>query len=284
MIKPMLKYRGGKQRELSEIAPFVPDNYNRYVEPFFGGGALYFFLEPERAIINDLNDGLMDFYKGVRDDFPSLQSELVQMHDTYEKNRKEFEALKRMHPDNRVPDANESEYYRIRDMFNGLSERKFSWAALYFYINKTAYSGMIRYNKNGEYNVPYGRYKHLNIDGITEAHSALLKRSEVMSGDYQEVFNLCKPDDFVFLDPPYDCIFSDYGNPELGGAFSHAEHKRLAQSFFDLPCRALLVIGKTDLTEQLYGNHIVHEYEKSYAVNIRNRFKSESMHILVSNR
>ena len=70
----MLKYRGGKQRELSEIAPFVPDNYNRYVEPFFGGGALYFFLEPERAIINDLNDGLMNFYRGVRDDFPSLQA------------------------------------------------------------------------------------------------------------------------------------------------------------------------------------------------------------------
>ena len=143
---------------------------------------------------------------------------------------------------------------------------------------------MIRYNKNGEFNVPYGRYKHLNTACVTKEHSRLLQGAEVFTGDYQSVFDMCTEDDFVFLDPPYDCVFSDYGNPELGGAFSEEEHRRLACAFFDLPCKALLVIGKTDLTESLYGKSIIHEYDKKYAVNIRNRFKSVSKHILVTNQ
>lgn len=282
-MKPMLKYRGGKNREIPELLRFVPTEYARYVEPFFGGGALYFYLEPKCAIINDLNKGLMDFYRGVRDDWATLHDELSQLQAAYERNRADFERLKASSPEVRVPDKNEDEYYRLRDMFNGLREPEYSWAALYYYINKTAYSGMIRYNKNGEYNVPYGRYKHLNGDLVTLQHSELLKRAELFSGDYQAIFDICREDDFVFLDPPYDCVFSDYGNPELGGGFSAAEHRRLADSFFKLPCYSLLVIGKTDLTMELYGDFVVHEYEKSYAVNIRNRFKSESKHILVTN-
>lgn len=283
-MKPMLKYRGGKQRELSQIKQYIPEKYDRYVEPFFGGGALYFDLQPKESIINDLNAGLMRFYAGVRDNFDTVAADLALLHGEYEANRKAFDELKAKFPDERVLDANEDVYYQIRDMFNGLKAPKYSWAALYFYINKTAYSGMIRYNKSGEYNVPYGRYKHLNVSGVTESHSELLKRTQLFCGDYQKIFDLCSPNDFVFLDPPYDCVFSDYGNPELGGSFSEEEHERLASAFFDLPCEALLVIGKTDLTERLYGRNIVHEYAKSYAVNIRNRFKAGSQHILVSNR
>ncbi len=283
-MKPMLKYRGGKQRELVEIIPFIPESYDRYIEPFFGGGALFFHLEPQKAIINDLNKSLMSFYSGVRNDYPTLSKELLCLHEEYEENRRQYEELKSQNPDERVHDANEDRYYEIRDMFNGLKKSQYSSAALYFYINKTAYSGMIRYNKNGEYNVPYGRYKHLSVSGVTKAHSELLQRAEVMTGDYQRVFDLCTENDFVFLDPPYDCVFSDYGNPELGGSFSSEEHRRLSKAFFDLPCPGLLVIGKTELTEELYGDCIIHEYEKSYSVNIRNRFKSESKHILVSNK
>lgn len=279
----MLKYRGGKSRELSELVNYVPNEYERYFEPFFGGGALYFHLEPEQAIINDLNSGLMGFYEGVRNDFSRLSDELSAMQQLYDANRDEYEALKRASPEARVLDKNEAEYYRIRDMFNGITKREFSWAALYFYINKTSYSGMIRYNKNGEFNVPYGRYKRFNTSCVSEGHSSLLKKAQIISGDYQNAFDMCKEGDFVFLDPPYDCVFSDYGNPELAGSFSAAEHKRLADAFFSLPCKGLLVIGKTELTEALYRGHIVREYEKKYAVNIRNRFKAASMHMLVTN-
>jgi DNA adenine methylase len=279
----MLKYRGGKSREISEILPFIPLRYERYLEPFFGGGALYFHLTPQKALINDLNSRLMGFYRGVRDDFSTLNGELATLERQYVTNREIFDAEKKRNPTDRVHDPNESLYYRIRDMYNGKTKAEYSEAALYYFINKIAYSGMIRYNGNGEYNVPYGRYRHLNTGVVTRAHSALLETAEIQSGDYQAVFDACGPDDFVFLDPPYDCVFSDYGNWEIRDGFNEKEHRRLQEAFYRLPCRALMVIGRTELTFGLYGDSIVHEYEKAYAVNIRNRFKSGGTHVLVAN-
>ncbi|MBE5024202.1 Dam family site-specific DNA-(adenine-N6)-methyltransferase [Olsenella sp. DSM 107455] len=281
-MKPMLKYRGGKSREIPEILPYAPSQYNRYVEPFFGGGAMYFYLEPKHALINDLNKPLMDFYLGVRDDYSHLRKELDELEAKYTENRDAFDALKAMMPDECVPDDNEALYYRVRDMFNNKTGG-YSAAAVYFFINKTAYSGMIRYNKQGEFNVPYGRYKRFNTKVVSRAHSQLLKNAEIMCGDYEEVFKRCRADDFVFLDPPYDCIFSDYGNKETRDGFNEREHRRLAEAYFKLPSKALMVIGHTDLTHELYRDNIVHEYAKSYAVNIRNRFKSSGKHILVAN-
>ena len=94
---------------------------------------------------------------------------------------------------------------------------------------------------------------------------------------------MAKPDDFIFLDPPYDCVFNDYGNIEMENGFDENEHRRLAADFRKLPCRALMIIGKTPLTEELYGDFIVDEYHKSYAVNIRNRFSNDGKHIIVTN-
>jgi DNA adenine methylase len=279
----MVKYRGGKSKELNQLMPFVPDTFSRYVEPFLGGGALYFALEPKNAVINDINSKLMGFYSGVRDNFCGVMAELLFLEQQYEKNRKEFEQLKCHAPGERVPDANEGLYYHVRDMYNGKAQKKYSDAALYYFINKTAYSGMIRHNKRGEYNVPYGRYKNFNTRIINEKHSELLKKAELSAVDYQVVFDRAEPDDFVFLDPPYDCVFSDYGNPETPDGFNEAQHRRLADAFYRLPCKALMVIGKTPLTHELYRNSIVDEYAKLYAVNIRNRFKSASQHILIAN-
>lgn len=281
-MKPMIKYRGGKSREISEMLPYVPSEYERYVEPFFGGGAMYFHLAPKSALINDLNKPLMEFYRGVRDDYQNLRKELDELEAEYSKNREAFEALKALTPDERVPDENEDFYYRMRDMFNGKTGG-YSPAAVYYFINKTAYSGMIRYNKRGEYNVPYGRYKKLNSKLVSEDHSRLLQTADIMCGDYEDVFKLCDEKDFVFLDPPYDCIFSDYGNEEIRDGFNEREHRRLAEAYYRLPSRALMVIGLTDLTYELYKDSIVYEYEKSYTVNIRNRFKSSGKHILVTN-
>lgn len=282
-MKPMIKYRGGKSKEIPHIIWHVPRFSGRYVEPFFGGGALFFHLEPRKAIINDINAKLMDFYRGVRDDYPRLRKELDEIEGIYAHYRKDFEDLKKKNPDERVEDKNEALYYELRAMFNHLVPKKYSDALLYYYINKTAYSGMIRYNARGEFNVPFGRYAHLNTHLVTKSHSQLLQRAEIFNGDYSEIFNMCKSDDFVFLDPPYDCIFSDYGNEEYKEGFSEDSHRKLAQDFINLPCKALMVIGRTPLTEELYGKYIVDEYEKNYAVNIRNRFKSAATHIVIAN-
>lgn len=282
-MKPMIKYRGGKSKEIPHIMGHVPRFSGRYVEPFFGGGALFFYLEPRQAIINDVNTKLIEFYRGVRDNFIELRKELDDIEILYADNRKIFEELKSLHPEERVEDKNEELYYRLRDMFNGTIDKEYSEALLYYYINKTAYSGMIRYNARGEFNVPFGRYKHLNTKSVTLSHSMLLQRAEVFNTDYSDIFNMCRDDDFVFLDPPYDCVFSDYGNEEYKDGFNEDNHRQLAIDFANLPCKALMIIGRTPMTEELYRGYIVDEYEKSYAVNIRNRFKSAATHIVVAN-
>lgn len=282
-MKPLIKYRGGKSKEIPQIVAHIPEFSGRYIEPFFGGGALYFYLQPEKAIINDINVKLMDFYRGVRDYYPELRRELDELQELYELNRRDFDALKQKNPNERVEDKNEAIYYRMRDMFNGLCDKEYSDALLYFFINKTAYSGMIRYNAKGEFNVPFGRYRNLNTQLVTQAHSNLLKTADIHSEDYSKIFEQANEDDFVFLDPPYDCVFSDYGNEEYKDGFNDRCHIKLAEDFRKLPCRALLVIGKTPLTEKLYGDLIVAEYPKTYSVNIRNRFKAAANHILVAN-
>tara|TARA_R110000868_G_scaffold248285_2_gene504788 strand:- start:257 stop:1165 length:909 start_codon:yes stop_codon:yes gene_type:complete len=282
-MKPLVKYRGGKSKEIPHIIKHIPEFKGKYIEPFFGGGALFFYLEPKKAIINDINSKLMDFYNGVKNDYDKLEKELIEIGEIYKVNRKKFELLKKQTPEKRVKDDNETLYYQIREMFNGLSDKKYSEALLYFFINKTAYSGMIRYNSKGEFNVPYGRYANLNTSLVTEYHSRLLSNTEIYNFDYQNIFEMAEEDDFMFLDPPYDCVFSDYGNVEHKDGFNEENHTTLADNFRELKCKALMVIGRTPLTEKLYGDMIVDEYGKSYAVNIRNRFKSAAKHILISN-
>lgn len=282
-MKPMIKYRGGKSKEIPYIRRHLPRFTGRYIEPFFGGGALFFFLEPRQSIVNDVNSKLIDFYRGVRNDYTNLRKELDGIEMLYAGNRKDFESLKVIHPDERVEDKNEELYYRLRGMFNGTVDKEYSDALLYYYINKTAYSGMIRYNARGEFNVPFGRYKHFNTKSVTLSHSKLLQQAELFNLDYSDIFNMCREDDFVFLDPPYDCVFSDYGNEDYKDGFNEGNHKKLAKDFVNLPCKALMVIGRTPLTAELYKGYIVDEYEKNYAVNIRNRFKSSARHIVVAN-
>lgn len=282
-MKPIIKYRGGKSKEIPQILPHIPHFTGRYFEPFFGGGALFFHLAPNNAVINDINKNLIDFYNEVKNNYPKMREELSELEAVYIQNREAFDKLKSQYPNDRVRDDNEELYYKIRDMYNGLCNNEFSFGTIYYFINKTAYSGMIRYNANGQFNVPYGRYKNFNTSLLTQEHHNLLKQTEIYNCSYEDMFALAENDDFFFLDPPYDCIFSDYGNESMKDGFGEDRHRRLAEDFKNLQCQALMVIGKTKLTQELYGDFVIAEYEKSYAVNIRNRFKSESKHILVAN-
>lgn len=282
-MNPVLKYRGGKSREIPSFLRYIPDDFDRYIEPFFGGGAVYFYLEPDNAILNDVNQRLMTFYTQLKNQYPLMREQLDEIQTVYERNQAEFRQLKAQSPDERVANANEDLYYRMRNQFNHLENPEYLDGVIYFFINKTAYSGMIRYNNNGEYNVPFGRYPNLNTRLVTQQHSDLLQGAELLNLDYSEVFNMAGEEDFIFLDPPYDCVFNDYGNIDMMNGFDEAEHRRLAADFRNLPCRALMIIGKTPLTEELYGDYIFDEYYKNYAVNIKNRFKNDKMHIVVKN-
>lgn len=281
-MNPVLKYRGGKSREIPRFLQYIPNDFNRYIEPFWGGGAVYFYLEPDNAIINDVNKRLVTFYQQLRNSYPEMRLQLDALQRQYEANQSKFKRSNALSPDGRVPNANEDLYYRMRQLFNH-PDNTFLDGVLYFFINKTAYSGMIRYNNNGEYNVPFGRYPNLNTRLVTPQHSELLQRAEIFNVDYHQIFNMAQEDDFMFLDPPYDCVFNDYGNIDMMNGFDEAEHRRLAADFRNLPCRALMIIGKTPLTEELYGEYIFDEYYKNYSVNIKNRFNNDKMHIVVKN-
>lgn len=281
-MKPILKYRGGKTKEIKFFKKYIP-KFDTYIEPFFGGGAVYFYLEPEKAIINDINHRLIEFYVDLVKEYVKTRKELDFLEKEYKINRTAFEEKKRQYPDEKVPDANEHIYYEIRDMFNKKIDPQYTYATIYYYINKMAYSGMIRYNKAGEYNVPYGRYKNFNTHLLTDNHYDLLKTAKIMNTDYVKAFKLAKPNDFIFLDPPYDTTFSEYGNEAFTGDFGEDEHRRLAEDFKNLSCKAMMIIGETELTDELYSSYIKDKYFKKYSVNIRNRFKSSASHLIITN-
>lgn len=281
-MNPILKYSGGKTKEIKFFKKYIP-KFDTYIEPFFGGGAVYFYLEPEKAIINDINYRLIEFYVDLVKEYAKTRKELDFLGKEYKINRTAFEEKKRQYPDEKVPDANEHIYYEIRDMFNKEIDPQYTYATIYYYINKTAYSGMIRYNKAGEYNVPYGRYKNFNTHLLTDNHYNLLKTAKIMNTDYVKAFKLAKPNDFIFLDPPYDTTFSEYGNDVFTGDFGEDEHRRLAEDFKNLSCKAMMIIGETELTDELYSSYIKDKYLKKYSVNIRNRFKSSASHLIITN-
>lgn len=281
-MKPILKYRGGKSKEIPLIQQYIPRNYTRYIEPFFGGGAVYFHLEKENSIINDINFRLIEFYKDVRDNYDKIRSELNELQRIYETNQKEYEELKAQNPDIRVENKNEELFYKIRNLFNNNRTGEYRNSTIYFFINKTAYSGMIRYNRKGEFNVPYGRYKNFNTQLLKKEHSQLLQTANIYNTSYENIFDMATEDDFMFLDPPYDCEFTDYGN---GVEFTVEDHIALSDAFKNLRCRALMIVSKTALMERLYKEFIVEDatYEKIYGVNIRNRFNREAQHLIIAN-
>lgn len=146
-MKPIIKYRGGKSKEIKYFLQFIPRDYDRYVEPFAGGAALYFYLEPQLALINDINSKLIDFYLAVQNNYEQLKKELVNLESVYHSNQIEYEVLKQSEVvPGFVENKNEALYYLLRDMYNGKIEKKYLDATLYYFINKTSYSGMLRFN------------------------------------------------------------------------------------------------------------------------------------------
>lgn len=144
-MNPIIKYRGGKSKEIPSFSAYIPEEYDTYYEPFVGGGAVFFHLQPERAVIGDVNEKVINFYRELQGNYQVAREQLDELQTLYEANRREFDRLKTLTPDDRVLDNNEELYYRIRDMFNHRIPSEYLDAVIYYFINKTAYSGMIRY-------------------------------------------------------------------------------------------------------------------------------------------
>ena len=193
LLSPILKWVGGKRQLLSEIIPLIDESCDNYVEPFIGGGAVLFRLQPKKAIINDYNTELINVYRTVRDDLDGLVA-LLKEHEKY--NSSDY-------------------YYEVRALdrtpdFDKMSNSE--KAARIIYLNKTCYNGLYRVNSLGQFNSPYGKYKNPNIvnEVVLRAISKYLNRNEISirSGDYKDVLNDIEKNSFVYLDPPYIPISS----------------------------------------------------------------------------
>lgn len=179
--EPILKWAGGKRQLLSELLPLVPDYNGKYIEPFVGGGALFFALAPENAVLSDCNEELIELYKAVKREPQNVIKALKVMKNT------------------------EREYYRIRSL-DWKNMTKAQAAARMIFLNKTGFNGLYRVNLQGGFNVPYGKntkVQFCNPEQINVASKAL-RRKKLVCGDYRKVLEkYAEPGDFIFLDPPY---------------------------------------------------------------------------------
>ena len=182
--KPFIKWAGGKRQIIKELTDSLPKNYNRYFEPFIGGGALFFAVRPKNAYISDINPELINLYNMVKNNTHSLIKDLRRYKNT------------------------ETEFYKIRNLDRTPDYKNLTnieKAGRFIYLNKTCYNGLYRTNSKGQFNAPYGFYKNPNI--IDEQNlkicSELLKETEIGLSDFSNIENKIKTHDFVYFDPPY---------------------------------------------------------------------------------
>lgn len=190
LVIPFVKWVGGKRQLLDEIIPLLPKHFTTYCEPFLGGGAVLFSIQPSKAIVSDLNIDLITAYEVIRDDVEAL-----------------IESLKKH--------ENTTEYfYAVRDMdmdktsYQALS--RIEKASRLIYLNKTCFNGLFRVNSSGEFNSPFGHYKNPNIvnEPVLRAVSKYFNASSITfySEDFSETLSRIGKGGFVYLDPPYNPI------------------------------------------------------------------------------
>ena len=235
IVKPILKWAGGKTQMLGDLLPKVPKSYGRYIEPFFGGGAMFFALQPENAIIADSNPELINMYRQVAENVDEVISCL-----------KKYENSSEM-------------FYAVREQ-DWMCLSKSEAAARTIFLNRTCFNGLYRVNKQGKFNVPYGKYTNPRIcdeEGLKAASEAL-KKAEILCGDYLLVLDhYAQAGDFVFLDPPYLPI-SEYADFKryTKEQFYEEDHIELAKMIIRLQergCHVVLTNSNHPLVHELYA-------------------------------
>lgn len=233
--KPILKWAGGKTQMLGDLLPKVPSSYGRYIEPFLGGGAMFFALQPEQAVIADSNPELINLYRQVANHVDDVVCQL-----------KKYENTQEM-------------FYAVRGQdWTMLPEAEA--AARTIFLNKTCFNGLYRVNKKGRFNVPFGKYKNPKIcdeEGL-KAASAALKKAEIVCGDYLLVLeHYAQPGDFVFLDPPYLPIseYSDFKRytKEQFYEEDHVELAKMVKTLHERGCHVILTNSNHPLVHELYA-------------------------------
>ena len=180
--KPILKWAGGKTQLLQPLLAVVPNGYRRYIEPFLGGGALFFAMRAEKAVLGDSNPELVNLYQCVRDRVPKVIKKLKSL------------------------EVSERRFYELRGLAFDELTPEFA-AARTIYLNRTCFNGLYRVNRKGHFNVPFGRYRAPVVcqEEALVAASRALCNADILLGDYRDTLRAAGPGegDFIYLDPPY---------------------------------------------------------------------------------
>lgn len=255
LVTPVLKWVGGKRQLLDTLRPLLPKTINKYCEPFIGGGAMLFDLQPKKALVNDINSDLILVYTVIRDNVNELIHRLEQFENTSEM----FYAV-------RDWDRNLEKYEALSDV-----ER----AARVIYLNKTCYNGLYRVNNAGEFNSPFGNYKNPNIVNapVLRAVSAYFNAAEITFStvDYAELLQNVRRGTFVYLDPPYDPVsdtssFTGYAR----GGFTKDDQIRLRECCDELNRRGvrfMLSNSATDFIREQYAAYHITTVQAKRAIN-----------------
>lgn len=232
-----LRWAGGKVHSVDRLLSFVPSDYNKgiYWEPFLGGGSMFFSLSPDQAVLSDLNSHLIHCFEMVRD-YPDRVYYYLNIL--------------------RKSDS-ESTYYKIRKNYNK-SKHSIKQAARFIYLNKTSYNGIFRVNKNGEYNVPYGRKENPAFPSLEHLKiiSTKLKKAKIITSSYENIIIDAKKDDFIYLDPPYPPLngtsyFTHY-TKERFGEIEQITVADTANKLSDMNCRVMISNADIPLIQNLY--------------------------------
>lgn len=255
LVAPVVKWVGGKRQLLDEITPLLPKRITSYCEPFLGGGAVLFSIQPTKAIVNDLNQDLITVYEVIRDDVESLLDSLKKHENTAEY------------------------FYSIRDLdrdkeaYQALT--KVEKASRLIYLNKTCFNGLFRVNSSGEFNSPFGHYKNPNIvnEPVLRAVSIYFKANDISfySEDFSETLKRVRKGGFVYMDPPYDPVsdtasFTGYNK----GGFDKNEQIRLKQCCDELTQRGvkfMLSNSATAFIKELYSEYKITIVKAKRAIN-----------------
>lgn len=271
LAAPVLKWVGGKRQLMSEIHNVLPKTYTTYYEPFIGGGAVLFELQPNKAVVNDVNGELINLYNIIKDDVELLIEDL------------------RKH-------ENTSEYfYRIREQDRDRNEyeklSKIEKASRIVYLNKTCFNGLFRVNKAGEFNSPFGKYKNPNIvDEVTlRAVSKYFNKADIkiLNCDFEQSLKNIRRGSFVYLDPPYDPVSSsgNFTGYDKGG-FNRDEQirlKKLCDKLDKKGVKFLLSNSATDFIKELYKDYNIKIVKAKRAINSNGNSRGEVDEVLVRN-
>ncbi len=235
---------------------YIPP-FDCYFEPFVGGASVLFALKPPKAVVGDSHHEVVAFYKQIQ---KGAGDQL-------------FDDLSKIPND-------EKSYYEMRA---SQCFTEYEVARKFFYLRKTAYRGMLRYNQKGEFNIPFGRYKTYDIEVLRRAaYREVLSKADIVLGDFSETISRAKEGDFIFLDPPYDCEFTSYGP---SGSFTADDHTRLALMLRHTPAKWLMIISETPLIRMLYDDFIIAKYSKKYKFKLHSGRigDDEHQHLVIGN-